>query len=99
MFWAKDRLQDPERLLVKRLGFGVIPHLFEKEPEVFQANDGLGLARTPIALCHFNRSFSNGNRLLIFSLFDQLLYLLIQRLWIIAFGQRRRACENQETKC
>jgi len=43
--------------------------------------------RTPSALCHFERSFRNGNRLLIFPLVNQLAYLLIQCDWLIVFGQ------------
>ena len=99
MFRPKNLLPDPERFLVERLGFGVVPDLLEKEPEVIQGIGGLGVLRTPSALCHFNRSFRNGNRLLIFSLFNQLVYLLIQCVWIIVFGQRCRACENPEAKC
>jgi hypothetical protein len=32
MFWPKNLLPDPERFLVERLGFGVVPDLFKKEP-------------------------------------------------------------------
>jgi hypothetical protein len=70
MFWPKNLLADPERFLVERLGFGVVPDPFEKEPEYIQGIGILGILRTPSALCHFNRSFRNGNRLLIFSLFN-----------------------------
>src|SRR5271157_3863347 len=99
MFWPKDLLADAERFLVEGYGFGVVTNLFVKEPEVIQGHGGLGPLRTPNALGHFKRSLRNGNRLLIFFLFNQLVYLLIQCLWIIVFGQPRRACENQETKC
>ena len=99
MFWPKNLLPDPERFLKERLGFGVVLDLLEKESEVTQGFGGLGLLRTPSALSHFNRSFRNGNRLLIFSLFNQVGYLLIQRLWIIVFGPRCRACKNPEAKC
>jgi hypothetical protein len=80
---------DPERFLKERFGFGVVPDLLEKEPEVIQGVGSLGVLRTPSALCHFNRSFRNGNSLLIFFLFNQLLYLLIQCVWIIDSGQSR----------
>jgi hypothetical protein len=30
IFWADDLLPDPERFLVERLGFRVVPDLFEK---------------------------------------------------------------------
>ena len=59
IFWHKNLLPDPERFLLERLGFGVVPYLLEKEPEVIQGVDGLGLFRSPNALCHCNRSFRN----------------------------------------
>src|SRR5208337_3892335 len=99
MFWPKNLLPDPERFLKERFGFGVVPDLLEKEPEVIQGIGGLGVLRTQSALCHFNRSFGNGNRLLIFSLFNQVIDLLIQRVWLMVFGQRRPACENPVAKC
>jgi hypothetical protein len=40
MFWRL--LQDPERFPVERLGFGVVPDLFENEPQVTQGLGGLG---------------------------------------------------------
>jgi len=70
MFWRL--LPDPERFLEERLGFGGVPDLFENEPQVIQGIGGLGMLRTPNALCHFNCSFRNGNRLLISSVFNQL---------------------------
>jgi hypothetical protein len=45
IFWAEDLLPDPERFLVERLGFGVVPDLFEKEPEVIQGSGGLRMLR------------------------------------------------------
>jgi hypothetical protein len=73
--------------------------LLEKEPEDKKGICGLRVLRTPIAFCHFNHSFLNGNPLLIFSLFYQLVYLLIQRLEIIILRKRSRTCENPEAKC
>ena len=72
IFRPKNLLPDPERFLVEWLGFGVVPDLLENEPEVIQGIGGLGVIRTQSALCHFNRSFRDGNRLLIFSLSNQL---------------------------
>ena len=54
----------PKRLLKERFGFGVVPDLLEKEPEVIQVSGGLGVIGTQSVLCHFNRSFRNGYRLL-----------------------------------
>src|SRR6266481_673652 len=88
MFWPKDLLPNAERFLKEWFGFGVLTDLSEKEPEHIQGICSLGMLRTPSALCHFNHSFLNGNRLLIFSLLYQLVYLLIQCIWIIVFGQR-----------
>jgi|SRR5271166_505587 len=99
MFWPEHLPVDPERFLKEWLGFGVLAHRFEKEPKVIQGSGGLGLLRTPSALCHFKRPLRNRNRLLIFSLFNQFVYLLIQRFWIIVFGQCCRAYENPEAKC
>src|SRR5271166_6862427 len=71
MFWPEHLPVDPERFLKEWLGFGVLAHRFEKEPKVIQGSGGLGLLRTPSALCHFKRPLRNRNRLLIFSLFNQ----------------------------
>jgi hypothetical protein len=98
VFWPKNLLPDPERFLVVRFGFGVVRDLSEKEPEVFKGFGCLEVLSTPSALCHFKRSFRNGNRLLIFSLSNQLVNVLIQCIWIIVFGPRCRACKNPETK-
>ena len=99
MFWSKNLLSDPERLLKERLGLGIVPNLLEKEPEVIQGIGSFGVLRAPRVLCHFNRPFRNGNRLLIFSLFEQFSHLLVQCVWIIVFGQRCWARENPEAKC
>ena len=34
----KNLLPDPERFLIERFGFGVVPDLLEKEPEVIQGS-------------------------------------------------------------
>src|SRR6202022_4180862 len=98
MFRPKNLLPDPELFLVEWLGFGVVPDLLENEPKVVQGIGGLGVIWTQSVLCHFNRSFRNGYRLLIFSLFNQLVYTLIQCAWVILFGQRCLAHENPQTK-
>jgi len=91
MFRAQDLLPDSQRFLKERFGFGVVIDLLKKESEVIQGFGGLGLLRSPNAFCHFKRSFRKGNRLLIFLLFNQLAYLLIQRGWIIVFGNDSEA--------
>ena len=70
--FGKNLLPDPQRFLKRRFGFAVVPDLCEKEPEVIQGSGRLGVFRPTSALCHFNRSFRNGNLLLIFSLFNLL---------------------------
>jgi hypothetical protein len=77
MFLAKNFLPDPQRFLVERLGFGVVADLSGNEPEIIQGFSGLGLLRTSNALGNFNGSFRNRDRLLILTLFNQLIYLLI----------------------
>jgi hypothetical protein len=72
IFRPKNFLPDPERFPVDWLGFRVVPDLLENEPEVIQGIGDLGVIRALSALCHFNRSFRDGNRLLIFSLSNQL---------------------------
>ncbi len=99
IFRSKHLLPDPERFLVEWLGFGVVPDLLENEPEVIQDISGLGVIRTQSALCQFHGSFRNGYSLLIFSLSNQLAYLLVKCVWIIVFGQRFRTPENPEAKC
>src|SRR5271165_3509410 len=99
MFWPQNLLADPERFLKKRFGFGVVPDLREKEPEVIQRSGGLGVFRPTSALCHFNRSFRNGNSLLIFSLFNQLANLLMQCVRLIVFDRRCWTCEKQKAEC
>src|SRR5271166_1153865 len=96
MFRSEHLLPDPERFLVERFGFDVVPHNLEKEPKITQSVGRLGILLAPSALCHFNRPFRNGNGLPIFTLLNQLIYLLIQYLWIIVFGQGCRARENPE---
>jgi hypothetical protein len=67
MFWPKSLLADPKRFLVKRFSSGVVSDLLKKESEITQGSSGLGLLWTPSALCHFDCSFGDGHRFLIFS--------------------------------
>ena len=100
MFWPKNLLPDPERFLVERFGFGVLAHSsVQLSPRLFRAGRGSGCSGPRARFASSTALFRNGNRLLIFSLFNQLVHLLIQRVWIIVFGQRCRACENPEAKC
>jgi hypothetical protein len=42
MFWAKNLLTDPERLLKERLGFGVRTNPIEKGPQVIEGKRRAG---------------------------------------------------------
>ena len=77
MVRAQHFLANRQSLLVERLGFGVVADLSGNEPEIIQGFSGLGLLRTSNALGNFNGSFRNRDRLLILTLFNQLIYLLI----------------------
>jgi hypothetical protein len=78
MFWPKNLLPDPERFLVERLGFGVVPALWKMSPRLFRASAVSGCSGPPSSLCHFDELFGNRNSLLILSLFKQRLDLLIE---------------------
>src|SRR5580704_8151604 len=99
MFRPKNLLPDPERFLEERLGFGVIVQILVKHGEFVEARGGVGMFRPKNLLPNSERSFRNRDRLLIFSLLKQTVYLLVQCVWIIVFRQRCRASENPEAEC
>ena len=43
MFWPKNLLPDPERLLVERFGFGVLAHILVQQGQVIEALRRVGM--------------------------------------------------------
>ena len=79
MLWPKNLPPDPERFLVRRFSFGYFPPPFGKGIRGYSRYCLSPRCSGPRArFDDFNRSFRNGNRRPIFSLFNQLAYLLIQ---------------------
>jgi len=69
MFRAKNLLPDPKRFLKKWFSLGIFTDLLVQLGQIVEAGRRVGMFGATQTPCYVNRLFSQGNRLLILSLF------------------------------